>query len=90
MNNFEQVLKLKIWIQFLYCFEQPVIMVRRIASEEEIEKQKKDHKLRIRISKAARRSGKIKKNEGKVRQSKAKSKSPRSQKRIATIKKSRY
>ncbi len=65
-------------------------MVRRNASKEEIEKQKKQHKMRINISKAARRSGKILKEEGKVSKSKAKTKSPRSHKKIATIRKSRY
>jgi len=49
-------------------------MVRRNASAEEIEEQKKQQKLRIKITKAARRSGKIRKKEGKVRQAKAKTK----------------
>ena len=66
------------------------ILVRRNASAEEIEKQKKLHKMRIKISKSARRSGKIKKKEGKVDKSKAKTKTPRSQRKTATIKKSRY
>ena len=66
------------------------ILVRRKASAEEIEKQRKQHKMRIKISKSARRSGKIKKREGKVDKSKAKTKTPRSQRKIATIKKSRY
>jgi hypothetical protein len=65
-------------------------LVRRNASAEEIEKQKKQQKMRIRISKAARRSGKINKEEGKVSKSKAKTKAPRSQKKIAAIRKSRY
>jgi len=41
-------------------------------------------------SKAARRSGKVTKREGKVSKSKGRAKTPRSQKKIATIKKSRY
>ena len=36
-------------------------MLRRNASAEEIEEQKKQQKLRIKITKAARRSGKIRK-----------------------------
>jgi len=64
--------------------------VRRKQTDEEIEKQKKQQKLRISASKAARRSGKVTKREGKVSKSKGKTKTPRSQKKIATIKKSRY
>ena len=65
-------------------------MVRRNASAEEIEKQKKNHKLRIKVTRAARRSGKLRKKEGKFGKSKAKTKTPRSSKKIAAIKKSRY
>ncbi len=65
-------------------------MLRRNASAEEIEEQKKHQKLRIKITKAARRSGKIRKKEGKVSKAKAKTKTPRSSKKIAAIKKSRY
>ncbi len=65
-------------------------MVRRNASAEEIEEQKKQQKLRIKITKAARRSGKIRKKEGKVSKAKAKTRTPRSSKKIAAIKKSRY
>ena len=62
----------------------------RRQTDEEIEKQKKQQKIRISASKAARRSGKVTKREGKVSKSKGKTKTPRSQKKIATIKKSRY
>jgi len=64
--------------------------MRRKQTDEEIEKQKKQQKLRISASKAARRSGKVTKREGKVSKYKGKTKTPRSQKKIATIKKSRY
>ncbi len=65
-------------------------MIRRNASTEEIEEQKKHQKLRIKITRAARRSGKIRKKEGKVSKVKAKTKTPRSSKKIAAIRKSRY
>ncbi|MFQ5572983.1 MAG: hypothetical protein ACE5EJ_01895 [Nitrosopumilaceae archaeon] len=65
-------------------------MVRRNATAEEIENQKKQQKMRIKITRAARRSGKIRKKEGKVRKARAKTKTPRSGKKIAAIKKSRY
>ncbi len=64
--------------------------MRRKQTDEEIEKQKKQQKLRISASRAARRSGKVTKREGKVSKSKGRAKTPRSQKKIATIKKSRY
>jgi hypothetical protein len=64
--------------------------MRRRQTDEEIEKQKKQQKMRISASKAARRSGKVTKKEGKVSKSKGRAKTPRSQKKIATIKKSRY
>ncbi len=64
--------------------------MRRKQTDEEIEKQKKQQKLRISASKAARRSGKVTKREGKVSKSRGKTKTPRSQKKIATINKSRY
>jgi len=64
--------------------------MRRRQTDEEIEKQKKQQKIRISASKAARRSGKVTKREGKVSKSIGKAKTPRSQKKIATIKKSRY
>ena len=64
--------------------------MRRRQTDEEIEKEKKQQKMRISASKAARRSGKVTKKEGKVSKSKGRAKTPRSQKKIATIKKSRY
>ncbi len=64
-------------------------MVRRRASDEEIEEQKRQEEIRIKTSRAARRSGKTTKREGKVDKSRVKTKEPRSQKKIATIKKSR-
>jgi len=51
---------------------------------------KKDQKLRIKIKRAARRSGKLQEKEGKVSASKTKKKFTISQKRTATIRKSRY
>ena len=65
-------------------------MVKRKPIIDEIEKQKENQKMRISASKSARRSGKITKKEGKVNKSKAKTKTPRSQKKIATVRKSRY
>ncbi len=65
-------------------------MQRKKLTEKEIEEQKKQQKMRIAVSRAARRSGKINKKEGKVNSSKAKAKTPRSQKKIATVRKSRY
>jgi len=51
---------------------------------------KKNQKLRIKLKKAARRSGKLTENEGKVLASETKKKFAMSQKRVATIRKSRY
>jgi hypothetical protein len=65
-------------------------MQRKKLTQKEIEEQKKQQKIRISASRAARRSGKITKKEGKVNRSKAKAKTPRSQKKIATVRKSRY
>ncbi|MEX0862638.1 hypothetical protein [Nitrosopumilus sp.] len=65
-------------------------MVRKKLTAAEIKKQKEEQKTRIKILKAARRSGKIVKAEGKVEKSKAKTKTPRSQKKLATVRKSRY
>ena len=65
-------------------------MVRRKLTKKEIEEQKKQQKVRISASRAARRSGKSIKKEGKVGKAKAKTKTPRSQKKIATVRKSRY
>ena len=65
-------------------------MVRKKLTDKEIEEQKEQQKMRSTMSKAARRSGQISKKEGKVDKSKKKTKTPRSQKKIATVKKSRY
>ncbi len=51
---------------------------------------KKNQKLRIKLKKAARRSGKLTEKEGKVLASETKKKFTMSQKRAATIRKSRY
>lgn len=65
-------------------------MVSRKLTPKEIEEQKIQQKLRHKLSRAARRSGSINKKEGKVSKAKAKTKTPRSQKKTATVKKSRY
>ena len=65
-------------------------MQRKRLTAKEIEEQNERHQVRISVTRAARRSGKIRKKEGKVNKSKAKAKTPRSQKKIATVKKSRY
>ncbi len=65
-------------------------MVRRKLTKKEIEEQKKQQKIRTSVLRAARRSGKSIKKEGKVNKAKAKTKTPRSQKKIATVRKSRY
>ncbi len=55
-----------------------------------MKKSEKEQKLRIKLKKAARRSGKLTEKEGKVSDSKTKKKFTMSQKRAATIRKSRY
>jgi hypothetical protein len=65
-------------------------MIRTKLTAEEIEKQNEEQKVRVKASRAARRSGKSIKTEGKVSKAKAKTKETRSQKKIATVKKSRY
>ena len=65
-------------------------MVRKKLTDEEIKEQKDEQKIRASASRAARRSGKITTKEGKVSKEKAKAKTPRSQKKIATVKKSRH
>ncbi len=65
-------------------------MVRKKLTKKEIEEQKKQQKVRISASRAARRSGKSIKKEGKVNKAKAKTREVRSQKKIATVRKSRY
>lgn len=65
-------------------------MVRKKLTQKEIEEQKEQQKIRTSTLRAARRSGKPLKKEGKVNKAKAKTKTPRSQKKIATVRKSRY
>jgi|TARA_B100000809_G_scaffold113618_1_gene112137 hypothetical protein len=65
-------------------------VVRRQLTKKEIEEQKKQQKIRTSALRAARRSGKSIKKEGKVNKARAKTKTPRSQKKIATVRKSRY
>ena len=65
-------------------------MVRKKLTEKEIKEQKEEQKIRASALRAARRSGKPIKKEGKVSKQKTKAKEPRSQKKIATVKKSRY
>jgi len=65
-------------------------MLRKKLTDKEIEEQKKQQKIRISTTRAARRSGKINKKEGKVNKARAKTKTPRSQKKSATVRKSRY
>ena len=77
-------------ILFIYDKINQRNMARKKLTEKELEEQKEQQKMRADISRAARRSGKIKKKEGKVNKEKAKMKTPRSQKKIATVKKSRY
>ena len=65
-------------------------MVRGKMTQKDVEEQKKEQKLRTDASRAARRSGKSIKKEGKVNKAKAKTRTPRSQKKSATVRKSRY
>jgi len=65
-------------------------MLRKKLTDKEIEEQRKQQKVRISVTRAARRSGKIHKKEGKVNKARAKTKTPRSQKKSATVRKSRY
>jgi hypothetical protein len=62
-------------------------MVRKKLTDAELKEQQK---MRASVSRSARRSGKSIKQEGKVSKSGVKTKTPRSQKKIATVKKSRY
>ena len=62
-------------------------MVRKQLTEKEIKKQKEEQSLRVKASRAARRSGKSMKTEGKVSKSSAKSKEVRSSKKVAAVKK---
>ena len=63
-------------------------MVRKKLSDDELKEKEEEQKLRAKVSRSAR-SGKITKQEGKVSKSTAKTKTPRSQKKIATVRKSR-
>jgi len=65
-------------------------VIRKKLTKKEIEEQKKLQKVRTSALRAARRSGKSIKKEGKVSKARAKTKTPRSQKKIATVRKSRY
>jgi len=65
-------------------------VIRKKLTKKEIEEQKKHQKVRTSALRAARRSGKSIKKEGKVSKARAKTKTPRSQKKIATVRKSRY
>lgn len=64
-------------------------MARKI-TKKQLEKDKKNHKLRIKTKKAARRSGKTSQDESKIKESRSKGNLQISQKRRAAIKKSRY
>ncbi|WP_299291159.1 hypothetical protein [Nitrosopumilus sp.] len=64
--------------------------MRRKLSQTEIEAQRKEQKMRAVLSTVAMKSGKILKIAGKVAKQATKFKEPRSQKKIATINKSRY
>lgn len=64
-------------------------MKRRKATADEIKKEKKQQKMRIKVLKAARRSGRIAK-EGKIGKAQAKSKTPISRQRMAARNKARY
>ena len=65
-------------------------MQRKKLTLKEKEEQKRLHKIRISAKRAARRSGKIRKKEGKVSKSRAKTTTPRSHKKSAHVRKSRY
>ena len=65
-------------------------MQRKKLTQKEIEEQKRQQKVRISATRAARRSGKINKKEGKVNKARAKTKTPRSQKKSATVRKFRH
>ncbi|MCV0392855.1 MAG: hypothetical protein K5790_06110 [Nitrosopumilus sp.] len=65
-------------------------MARGKLTQKEIDEQNEQQKIRASASRAARRSGKPVKKEGKVSKARAKTKEPRSQKKVATVRKSRY
>ena len=86
-NHFK--IKFKINEQIYLQTGNLMCMVRTKLTDEEKEKQKEEQKVRAKASRAARRSGKSIKREGKVDKAKAKTKETRSQKKIATVNKSR-
>ena len=97
--DFEAELKkiVKLWLltltiitQFIYDEINSTCMVRKKLTDDEKQEQQDQQKIRAKASRSARRSGKINKKEGKVNKAKEKTKTPRSQKKIATVKKSRY
>ena len=65
-------------------------MQRKKLTQKEKEEQKRLHKIRTSATRAARRSGKIRKKEGKVSKARAKTKEARSHKKAAHVRKSRY
>jgi hypothetical protein len=65
-------------------------MQRKKLTQKEIEEHKKQQQVRISATRASRRSGKIHKKESKVSKARARAKTPRSQKKSATVRKSRY
>ena len=69
-----------------YCCK---VVPSRIVFKDKIEEQIEEQKIRIKASKADRRSGKSGNIEGKVSKAKAKTKEIRSQKKIATVRKRR-
>lgn len=64
-------------------------VTRKKLTDDEIKEQKKQQDTRAKLSRAARRGGKINTKEGKVEKSNAKTKESRSQKKMATVRKSR-
>ena len=65
-------------------------MQRKKLTQKEKEEKKRLHKIRVSTTRAARRSGKIRKKEGKVSKARAKTNTPRSHKKSAHVRKSRY
>lgn len=71
----------------IYHSIHSISMMRKKLTEKEKEDQKNQQKIRAKLSRAARRSGKSIKPEGKVNKSKAKTTESRSSKKIAAVKK---
>lgn len=63
--------------------------MRRGATAEEKEQNRKEERMRAKGGRAARRGGRPAKREGKVSKSPARTRTPRSQKKIATVNKRR-